>query len=164
MLPDSFSQQPSEILGPANEMFGLLADHGFGTNLVVVATDLEIDTLVALAEALTTPIGQIVDDLRTNWILGQHEGCPVLYLNHRNLNSLYVLDLPRFATLVQFHPLVDLKVLAIDEARAKGILEEKPDLKLDLNTLRSMVHLRLFQSYDFEIHERHAVWTAKFSL
>jgi hypothetical protein len=70
---------------------------------------------------------------------------------------------PRLATLVQFHPLVDLNIVAIDEARAKQMLEERPDLELDMNALRSMVHLTLYQSYEIQIHDRHAVWAAKFS-
>ena len=43
------------------------------------------------------------------------------------------------------------------------ILAEGIEGLLYLNALRSMVHLRLYQSYDFEVNERHAVWAAKFS-
>ncbi len=163
MLSDNVTRQPSGILGAAAEMTRLLADRGFRANLVVVATSLEIDTLVSLTEALTIPKWQLPDDIRTNWILGKYENCPVLYINDGGLNSLYVVDVPRLATLVQFHPLVDLHVLAIDQERARTILEERPDLKLDLNTVRSMVHLRLYQSYAFETHEPQAVWVANFS-
>jgi len=58
---------------------------------------------------------------------------------------------------------VDLQVLAIDEVAAKRMLEDNPDLKVDVNTLLSMVHLILYQSYEIQIHDRHAVWTVKFS-
>ena len=112
MLSDNITRQPSEILGAANDMIGFLADRGFRANLVIVATHLEIDTQVALTQALTTPGWQLLDELRTNWILGEHESCPVLYLNNQELHSLYVADLPRLAILVQFRPLVDLQVLA----------------------------------------------------
>ena len=55
MLSDNITRQPSEILGAANDMIGFLADRGFRANLVIVATHLEIDTQVALTQALTTP-------------------------------------------------------------------------------------------------------------
>ena len=85
-------------------------------------------------------------------------------MNDQDLNSLYVVESSRFATLVQYCPLVDLHVLAIDEATAKRILEDRPDLELDMSALRSVVHLTLYQSYEIQIHDRHAVWAAKFSL
>ena len=144
-------------------MSDLLADLGFRASLVVVATRLNIDTLVALTQALTIPDWQLTDDLRTNWILGKHESYPVLYVNDLDLNSLYVVDVQRFAKLVQFDPLVELSIQPIDDARAKQMLEDRPDLKLDINALQSMVHVRLYQSYGFEIRDRHAVWVTKFS-
>ena len=57
-----------------------------------------------------------------------------------------------------------MHVLAIDEATVKHILEDKSDLSLDMSTLLSMVHLILYQSYEIQIRDRHAVWAAKFSL
>jgi hypothetical protein len=142
-------------------MSGLLANRGFCASLVVVATRLDIDTLVALTQELTMPDWES-DELRTNWILGKHGNNPVLYINNVDLNSLYVVDVQRFAKLVQFDPLVELSIEPIDGARAKQMLEARPDLKLEMNALRSMAHLRLYQSYSFEIQNRHAVWAAKF--
>lgn len=163
LLSDNISRQSGEILHTATKMSDLLVDRSFCGNLIVVAAHLEIETLVSLKKALTTPSWELTDDLRTNWILGKHESCPVLHLNDQDLNSLYVVDVPRFASLVQYHPLVDLHVLPIDETTAKRILEDNPDLKLDMSTLCSMVHLTLYQSYEIQIHDRHAVWAAKFS-
>lgn len=163
MLPDNVTRQPSGILSAATAMSGLLADRGFRASLVVVATHLDIDTRVALTQALTIPDWQLTDDLRTNWILGKHGSYPVLYVKDHDLNSLYVVDVQRFAKLVQFDPLVELSIQPIDEARAKQMLEDRSDLKLEMNALRSMVHLRLYQSYTFEIHDQHAIWAAKFS-
>ena len=104
------------------------------------------------------------DELRTNWVLGKHEESVVLYLDESELNSLYVIDVPQFASVIQYDPLVDLHVLAIDEATAKHMLEDKSDLSLDMSTLLSMVRLILYQSYEIQIRDRHAVWAAKFSL
>jgi len=58
---------------------------------------------------------------------------------------------------------VDLQVLAIDEATARRILEENPDLKLDVDALLSMVNLILYQSYEIQVHDQQAVWAAKIS-
>ena len=163
MLPNNVTRQPSGILSAAKAMSGLLADRGFRTSLVVVATHLDIDTLVALTQVLTIPDWELTNDLRTNWILGKHGSNPVLYINNYDLNSLYVVDVQRFAKLVQFDPMVELSIQTMDEAKAQHMLEDKPGLKLDLNDLRCVVHLRLYQSYGFEIQDRHAVWAAKFS-
>jgi hypothetical protein len=163
MLPDHIAREPSAILSAANRMSDLLASRGFRATPIVLATNLDTDVIVAFEKALTTPGWELTGDLRTNWILGLHGTCPVLYFREQDLNSLYVLDVPRFATLVQFDPLVELHVEAVDEARARRILEERRDLKLDMDTLRSMAHLRLYQSYEFEINDRSAVWEAKLS-
>jgi hypothetical protein len=162
-LPDHITREPSAILFAANRMSDLLASRGFRANLIVVAAHLDTDVIVAFEKELTTPGWELTDDLRTNWILGVHRNCPVLYLGDQESNRMYVVDVPRFATLVQFVPVVELHVEAVDEARARRILEERPDLKLDMDTLRSMAHLRLYQSYEFQIHDRSTVWEAKFS-
>ena len=162
-LSDNITRQPDEILSTAKRMYDLLIDGGFHGNLILVATHLEVETVISLEKALTTPSWELTDDLRTNWILGKHTSCPVLYLNDQNLNSLFVVDVARFATLVQYDPLVDLHMLPIDEETAKRILEDKPDLKLDMSTLRSMVHLTLYQSYQIQINDQRAVWATKFA-
>ena len=87
----------------------------------------------------------------------------VLHLNDSESSSLYVVDIPRFAYLIQYDPLVDLKVSPIDELAAKQILEDNPDLKLDVNSLLSMVHLILYQSYEIQVRDQHAVCAAKLS-
>lgn len=160
-LTDTIAPQPEGILDAANRMADLLGEHD--KNLIVLATHLDIDTVVSLGKALTTPSWELGDELRTNWILGKHGDCPVLYLNDPDLSSLYVVDVPRFVSLVQYDPLVDLQVLAIDEITAKRMLEDNPDLKLDVNTLLSMVHIILYQSYDVQVHDQHAVWATRFS-
>jgi len=161
-LSDNITRESDEILSTSTRMSNLLIDRGFHGNLIVVAAHLEVETIISLKKALTTPSWELEDDLRTNWILGKHTSCPVLYLNDQDLNSLYVVDVPRFATLVQYSPLVDLKVLPIDEETAKRILEDKPDLKIDMRTLRSMVYLTLYQSYQIQINDQRAVWATKF--
>jgi hypothetical protein len=62
--------------------------------------------------------------------------------------------------LRQFEPAVDLEVEAVEERQARQILEERPDIQVDLETLLAMAHLRLYQSYDFEIYIPEAVWAA----
>jgi len=161
ILSDNVTRQPSEILRAATRMTDFLVERS--GSLIVLAAQLDVETIVSLKKALTTPGWELGDDLRTNWILGKHENCPVLYLNDQDLNSLYIVDVPRFALLVQYYPLVDLHVSAIDEATAKQILEDNPDLSLDTCALRSIVHLTLYQSYEIQIHDRHVVWSAKFS-
>lgn len=163
ILPDDVARQPSGILRAATRMSDLLGDRGLSGNLIVVAAQLDVETRVSLEQALTTPGWQIEDELRTNWIIGKHAGCPVLCWNDQDMNSLYVVDVPQFTTLVQYDPLVDLRVLPIDEVTARQILDDKPSLELDMIALRSMVHLFLYQSYDMKIHDRHAVWAARFS-
>jgi len=162
-LSDNITRQPDEILSTASRMSDFLIDRGFHGNLIVVATHLEVETIISLKKALTTPSWELTDDLRTNWILGKHTNCPVLYLNDQDLNSLYVVDVPRFASLVQYSPQVDLHVLPIDEKTAQRILEDKPDLELDMSTLHSMVHLTLHQSYQIQINDQRAVWATKFA-
>jgi hypothetical protein len=161
MLTDTITPQPEGILDATKRMADLLGKHD--KSLIVIAAHLDVDTIVSLDKALTTPGWELGDDLRTNWILGKNVGCPVLHLDDSDSGSLYVIDIPRFASLVQYDPLVDLQVLAIDEATAKRMLEDNPDLKLDVNTLLSMVHLILYQSYEIQVHNQNAVWAAKLS-
>lgn len=161
ILSDNITRQPDGILDAAKRMADLSGTSE--RSLIVLAAHLDTETIVSLKKALTTPGWELGDELRTNWILGKHEDCAVLYLNEPDLNSLYIVDVSRFASLIQYDPLVDLHVLAIDEAAAKRMLEDNPDLKLDANTLLSMVHLILYQSYEIQIHDQHAVWAAKFS-
>lgn len=161
ILSDDIIRQPDEIMDAAKRMADLLGAQE--RSLIVLAAHLDTETIVSLNKVLTTAGWELGDELRTNWILGKHEGCPVLYLNEPDLNNLYIVDVPRFASLVQYDPLADLHVLAIDKAAAEHMLEDNPDLKLELNALLSMVHLILYQSYEIQIHDRHAVWAAKFS-
>jgi hypothetical protein len=160
-LPDTITPQPEGILDTAKKMADLLGKQD--QYLIVIATHLDVDTVVSLEKLLTTPGWELGDELRTNWILGKHEGRLILHLNDPDLDSLYVVDLPKFASLVQYDPIVDLKVLAIDEVTAKQMLEDNPDFKLDVNSLFSMVRLILNQSYEIQIHEQKAVWAARFS-
>lgn len=161
ILSDNVARQPGEILSAAQSMTDLLVEGD--RSLIVLATHLDIETMLSLNKALTTQGWELGDELRTNWVLGKHENCPVLYLNDEDLNSLYIVNLPRFASLVQYDPRVDLHILAIDEAIAKHMLEDKPDLGLDMSTLLSMVRLTLYQSYEIQIHDQQAVWAATFS-
>jgi hypothetical protein len=161
VLSEIVAPQPEGILNAAKRMADLLGDRA--KSLIVLATHLDTETMLSLNKALTTPGWELGDELKTNWILGKHEHCPVLYLNDPDLDSLYIVDVTRFASLVQYDPLVDLRVLAIDEGSAKRMLEDNADLKLDVNALLSMVHLILYQSYEIQIHDRNAVWAAKVS-
>ncbi len=162
MLTDTIAPRPEEILDAANRMTNLLGKSS--KNLIVLATHLDTETIVSLEKTLTTPKWELGDDLRTNWILGKHKGYPVLYYNDPDLSSLYVVDIPSFASLVQYDPLVDLQVLSIDEETARRILGESPDLKLDVDALLSMVNLILYQSYEIQVHDQQAVWAAEISL
>ncbi len=160
-LPDAISKKPQEILNTAKKMADLLSIQD--QCLIVIASHLDVGTVVSLDKMLTTPEWELGDELRTNWILGKHEGRLILHLNDRALDSLYVVDVPKFASLVQYDPIVDLKVLAIDEVTAKQMLKDNPELNLDANSLLSMVRLILYQSYEIQIRDRKAVWAAKFS-
>lgn len=160
VLAEVVRREPGEILSAAGDMSKLLAKKGFEASLVVVAAALQTDTIIALQKALSVPGWDLSDDLRTNWILGLHGTCPVLYLRDDDLSSLYVLDVRQFAMLRQFEPAVDLEVEAVEERQARQILEERPDIQVDLETLLAMAHLRLYQSYDFEIYIPEAVWAA----
>lgn len=161
ILPDNIAPQPNAILNAAKRMADLLGERG--KSLIVLATHLDVDAIVSIDMALTTPGWELGDELRTNWILGKYVDCPVLYLNDPDLHDLYVVDLPRFASLVQYNPPVDLQVSTIDETAANRILENNSDIKFDINTLLSMVNLILYQSYEIQIHDRRAVWAIKFS-
>lgn len=160
-LPDEVARRPDEILNAAKTMSDRLADGGFIGNLIVVAAPLDTDTMVALNEIITTPGWELGDELRTNWILGVHADCPVLYLGDTELNCVFVVDVQNFASLVQFDPQVDLHVLPIDEATATHIVEGRPDLALDV--LRTMVQFTLYQSYSIEVADPKAIWGAKLS-
>jgi hypothetical protein len=160
-FPDAIAPQPEGILDTAKKMADLLGKQD--QCLIVIAAHLDVDTVVSLDKLLTTPGWELGDELRTNWILGKHEGRLILHLNDPDLDSLYVVDVPKFASLVQYDPIVDLKVLTIDEVTAKHMLEDNPNLKLDVDSLLSMVRLILYQSYEIQIHDRKAVWAAKFS-
>jgi len=161
ILSNDIIRQPDAILDATKRMADLLGARE--RSLIILATHLDTETIVSLNKVLTTADWELEDELRTNRILGKHEGCPVLYLNEPDLNNLYIVDVPRFASLVQYTPQADLHVLAIDKAAAERMLEDHPELKLDLNDLLSMVHLTLYQSYEIQIHDQQAIWAAKFS-
>lgn len=162
VLPDEVARNSDEILNAANIMSDLLSGHGFVGDLIVVATHLDTETYRSLSEALTTPGWELEEDLRTNRILGELSDCLVLYINDPELNSIYVVDLSKFASLVQYDPLVNLNVLPIDEAMAQRIVTERTD-NLDLETLLSRVQLLLYQSYEIEVADRQAIWGATLS-
>ncbi len=160
-LPGTVAAQPERILDAVKMMAGLLSERS--KSLIVIAAHLDIDTIVSLEKALTTPRWELTDELRPNRILGKYEDRPVLHLNDQDSRSLYIVDVLRFASLIQYDPLTDLQVSAIDEVTAKRMLKDNPGLKLDVNTLQSMVHLTLYQSYEIQVHDQKAVWAAKFS-
>ncbi|MDD5702687.1 MAG: hypothetical protein PHU23_11635 [Dehalococcoidales bacterium] len=161
-MPGTVAAQPERILDAAKRMADLLGERR--KSLIVIAAHLDIDAIVSLEKALTTPRWELANELRTNRILGKYEDCPVLHLNDQDSRSLYIVDIPLFASLIQYDPLVDLQVSEIDEVTAKRMLDDNPDFKLDVGTLISMVHLVLYQSYVIQIHDREAVWAAKFSI
>jgi len=160
-LPDAIDPQPERILDTVKKMADLVGKQD--GCLIVIAAHLDVDTVVSLDKLLTTPGWELGDDLRTNWILGKHEGCPIFHLNEPSLHSLYAIDVPRFASLIQYDPIVDLRVSAIDEVAAKQLLKNNPNLKSDVSTLLSMVHLILYQSYEIQVSNQYAVWAAKLS-
>jgi len=160
-LTGTVAVQPEGILDAAKRMADLLGKRG--KSLIVLAAHLDVDTIVSLEKALTTPRWELTDELITNWILGKYEDCPILHLNDPDSSSLYTIDIPRFASIVQYDPLVDLQVSAIDEESAKRMLEDNPDLKVDVGALLSMVHLTLYQSYEIQVRNQNAVWAAKLS-
>jgi hypothetical protein len=159
MLPGTVTKQPEGILDATKRMADLLGERN--NSLIVIAAHLDIDTVVSLERELTTPRWELADVLKTNRILGKYEDHPVLHLNDLDSNSLYVTDVPRFASLIQYDPQVDLLVSAMDEESAIRMLENNPDPKLDMGTLLSMVHLVLYQSYEIKVHDQHAIWSAK---
>lgn len=161
ILPDVVSRQPVEILDAAKSLSGCLTDSGFTENLIVIAAQLDTESMIALHEAMTVPGWELGEDLRTNWIYGIHENSIVLHMGNSELNMVFVVDLSKFASLVQFDPLVDLRVLAIESKAATEIAKARPELSLDM--LRSMVQFHLYQSYDIEVVELQAIWAAKFS-
>jgi len=161
VVPDTVPPKADRILKASKRMADLLGRRH--RSLIVLAAHLDIDAIVTLERALTTPTWDLDDELRTNWILGKYEDCPVLHLNDQDSMSLYVVDVPRFASLIQYDPVVDLQVSAIDEETAKEMLQSQPDLPWDENTLLSMVRLTLWQSYEIQVHDRSAVWATKLS-
>ncbi|RAL70560.1 hypothetical protein C1G86_0936 [Dehalococcoides mccartyi] len=161
ILPGTVAAQPEKILDTAKGLADLLGERR--KSLIVIAAHLDIDAIVSLEKALTTPRWELADELRTNRILGKYEDCPVLHLNDQDTKNLYIVDIPRFASLIQYDPPVDLQVSALGEVTARRMVKDNPDLKLDVNTLLSMVHLTLYQSYEIQVHDQKAVWAAKFS-
>jgi len=161
MLSSTATRKPHEILGTAKKIINLMGKNK--ESLLVLAAHMDTEIIFQLKKELTTPDWELGDELRTNWILGKHENCPILYLKDSDLGALYVVDLPHFASLIQYDPEVDLHVLAIDEEMAIRILEDNPNIKLGIKALLSRVNLKLYQSYDLEIHDQKAVWAAKFS-
>lgn len=160
-MPSTVAAQPEGILDAAKRMAELLGERS--KSLIVIAAHLDIDAIVSLEKALTTPRWELADELRTNRILGKYQDCPVLHLNDQDSRSLYIVDIPRFASLIQYDPLVDLQVSAIDEVTAKRMMEDNPDLKLDVSTLLSLVRITLYQSYEIQVRNQNAVWAAKLS-
>ena len=161
-LPGSIAKHPDEILGTIEKISEIMKGHGYCGNLIVVATDLNTETIISLEKLITIPSWELSDDLKTNWILGKHEDFPILYIKNKDLKTLFVVDVRRFASLLQYEPLVDLNVSLIGKETLNQILENNKDRTLDMGTLHSKVHLTLYQSYQIQIHEQYAIWATKF--
>lgn len=159
-LPEAFARDANGIMHAAASLSARLAEVGFEPSVIVLAADLGGELLIKLEEKVTVQGWQLPEELRTNWILGKYEKQPVLYIGNASLSEVYAVDVRSFATLVQFEPVVDLRFNAIDEAAAQRLLRDKPDLHIGTNELMTRAQLLLYQSYEFRIHNRQAVYSA----
>jgi hypothetical protein len=119
-ISSTVAEKPEGILDAARKMADLLGRNS--ECLTVVAAHLDVDAVVSLEKAMATPRWEIAENLKTNWVLGLYDGCPAIHLNDLGVNGLYVVDIPRVGCLVQYVPLVDLRVSSIDEVSAKQLI------------------------------------------
>jgi len=143
--------EPEAVLQSAEHLSRRLSMDGYTPALFVVAADLDIDTIVEIKQRLDVPDWELPDDLRTNWILGRHHGQIWLYLRGAKIARLYAVDVRAFGRLLQLAPPAELAVDDVPLATAdkRGIVDAQ-----------ERVHLRLYQSYEFEVRDCGAVWAA----
>jgi len=137
---DTAPIQPTaqQIVGGAERLSSLLAARGCTPQLVVIASDLSVDTLVGFNSLFASPFWKLPSDLQANWILGADNGKLFLFWPEAQARWIYVVDVVEFGRLIQLGGEVDLTVTPV----------------------RSKVRVRLSESYKFEVHAPKSVWGA----
>ncbi len=149
--------------GELVQVIGLLSAKlnkaGFNKNAAVIAAELPTELSIALQAKVTKPGWDLPDDLRTNWIIGLYGTLPIVYIRSAQPPSVYVFDVSAYATLVQYAPPLDLRVNEISEADALRLVQERPSTTV--SELQTKAQLLLYQTYDFTIHDKRAVYAAR---
>ena len=97
-------------------------------------------------------------DLNRTWIHGKYRGAVILHIAESTESSLFVVDVPRFARLIQ-HGTPQFHVDEIDEKRAQEILSKLPDQSAGPDPVRAMrlkVWMRLYESWSFDLLDERA--------
>jgi hypothetical protein len=149
--PAEIAREPGAILQTAEHLTRRLSVDGYTPTLIVLAAKLDVDAIVEVEKRLDTPGWELSDELSTNWILGSHQGRIWLYLRDADIPRLYAVDVHAFGRLLQLAPPAELAVddVPVDAPVKQGIFDA-----------HDRVHLRLYQSYEFEARECDAVWAA----
>lgn len=146
------ARTPADILAAADRLSKRPDRAGYEPGLVVIAAAVGVDFYMELPKNVDTDYRELPHELNTNWILGSHHGRLILNVAGTELSALYVVDVRRFGSLVQFSPPVQLTVEpASITAGAKQSIEDPLE----------KVQLRLYQSYEFRVDDERAVWGAK---
>ena len=148
----------SSMFTAANELL-LKLNADASKACIVVTGPLHDNWLLDLTrQANVTPGWDLPRDLNRTWIHGKYRGAVILHIAESTEPSLFVVDVPRFARLMQ-HGTPQFHVDEIDEKRAQEILSKLPDQSGGPDPVRAMrlkVWMRLYESWNFDLMDKQA--------
>ncbi len=138
--------------------------------LIVVTGSPRTDWLLDLHRH-ATPEWDLTEELKSIWIIGSHNDIPILQIGDTDESQLYVVDVAKFATLTQHGEDAEISIEEFDQSRARELLEQRPDLVSvpqnvwdtpdeRLRQLQLHVGLLLYESYELEVRDPNAVFSA----
>jgi hypothetical protein len=142
---------PAAILSAADQLARRTGHEDLRARLVVLATRLETDFAVELLKLMETPRWSLPEAVRANRVFGKYRGRLFLNIPESAVDRMYSVDMERFGVLTQLNPPVELTVA--DEGN--GLASSRVD--------SALVRVRLYQSYEIEVTDPHAVWAVPIS-
>ncbi len=148
-----------DMLAAATEGLRRVGAEGEATCIVVAGPLHENWLLDFTRQAGVKPDWELPAHLNRTWIRGAYHDALIVHLDESTHPALYVVNIPRFARLVQYGQ-PQFTVDPIDESKAKEILERQHNEDINPESIRSLrlsVWMRLYESWKFDARDVTAV-------
>jgi len=172
---DPVNRDAASVVRAFDDLAADLDGRGYTPSVLVMAgplgsqllVDLKPDPKLRIVVSDWEP--QVKQALGTTFrIVNMYEGLPILHIPESPSPGLYVVDLARFATLTEYGEKPDFELEAIDDVRARDLLQRNPNLVPDSPTgphsesekareLQLKVFLKLYETYKLSVLDRNAV-------